>query len=184
MLASTLPAPLNRGRSNVVPQTAPGSDVSLRPRPAAHEIKARIGQCKDCGLKVTAKNRMGMHFAHHKATEHLKWRSSCRGGKAGGLLSGQQFGARRGHDCSSPLGVATLLCEQAWDEGRPMAALVQDILKAFDSVARRAGKELSLRRLAVPETVIDLFGQMDEGNRAVVGGLPCRQVSTGADAPG
>ena len=42
-----------------------------------NEIKARIGQCKDCGLKVTAKNRMGMHFAHHKATEHLKWRSSC-----------------------------------------------------------------------------------------------------------
>jgi uncharacterized protein YaiL (DUF2058 family) len=42
-----------------------------------NEIKARIGQCKDCGLKVTAKNRMGMHFAHHKATEYLKWRSPC-----------------------------------------------------------------------------------------------------------
>ncbi|EGB02812.1 hypothetical protein AURANDRAFT_68543, partial [Aureococcus anophagefferens] len=49
-----------------------------------------------------------------------------------------------------------------------MSVLVQDISKAFDSVARRAGKELSLRRLAVPESVIDLFGQMDEGNRAVV----------------
>lgn len=48
-----------------------------------NEIKARIGRCKDCGLKVTAKNRMGMHFAHHEATEYLKWRSPC--GKDSGV---------------------------------------------------------------------------------------------------
>ena len=40
-----------------------------------------------------------------------------------------------------------------------MAVIVQDISKAFDSVARRAGKELSLRRLGVPERIMDKGGR-------------------------
>ena len=64
--------------------------------------------------------------------------------------------------------MATLLAEQHWEERESFAALVQDISKAFDSVSRFMGKEMSLRRLGMPEGLIGLFLAMDIGNRAEI----------------
>jgi hypothetical protein len=46
--------------------------------------------------------------------------------------------------------------------------LLQDISKAYDSVARYIGKEMSLRRLGMPDDLIDTYLQMDVGNRCAV----------------
>ena len=44
----------------------------------------------------------------------------------------------------------------------------KDISKAYDIVSRYLGKEISWRRLGVPEQFIEMLIDMDRGNRTVV----------------
>jgi hypothetical protein len=110
-----------------------------------------------CLLEVLAK----AYWAIISTRVSKVWEDNC-------LLQKQQFGFRKGKSVLDPLLLATLTAEQQYCENSPLYMLLQDISKAYDSVARYIGKEMSLRRLGMPDDLIDTYLQMDVGNRCAV----------------
>lgn len=88
--------------------------------------------------------------------------------ESNGLLQPQQFGFRPGRSTTEPLLLATLVAERQHELNEAFYALLQDVSQAYDSVAYGIGKDMALRRLGVPEEVIDLFHQMDEDHTCAV----------------
>ncbi len=60
---------------------------------------------------------------------------------------------------------ATAAFEDSLRRQREIHAVFLDIRKAYDSVCRILGKDVALRRLGFSEDVIELFTEIDRGNR-------------------
>ena len=56
------------------------------------------------------------------------------------------------------------MTEEAYEKKATMLAMSQDISKAYGNVERHLALEMALRRLGVPEDIIDLFLDIHDGN--------------------
>ena len=80
-----------------------------------------------------------------------------------GLLSTHQYGFRAGRSTRQPLFNLGLVTQHALLFRKDLHVVFQDIRRAFDSVEPTLGKEMSMRRLGVPEFFIDLMLDYDAG---------------------
>ncbi len=81
------------------------------------------------------------------------------------ILNSRQVGFRSLRGCPHAGLAATAAFEDSLRRQREIHAVFLDIRKAYDSVCRILGKDVALRRLGFSEDVIELFTEIDRGNR-------------------
>ena len=81
------------------------------------------------------------------------------------ILNSRQFGFRSLRGTPHAGLAATAAFEDALRRQMEIHAVFLDIKKAYDSVCRILGKDVAMRRLGLPEEVIELFSEIDRGNR-------------------
>ena len=79
-----------------------------------------------------------------------------------------QFAFRKKKRIEAPVLLATMLAEKYVRDNTTVYACSQDVRKAYDTVHRHIGKEMCLRRIGVPELLIDRLIEMDRDNYTVV----------------
>ena len=84
------------------------------------------------------------------------------------ILHPMQFAFRRNQRIEAPVLLATMLSEKHNRNKVNLYACAQDVKKAYDTVYRHIGKEINLRRLGIPELIIDRLLEMDRENYTVV----------------
>ena len=85
-----------------------------------------------------------------------------------GALYDNQHAFQRAKGTEGPLTVRTTVAEDACRFRKPLYALDSDISKAYDKVERTIGKEMSMRRMGVPEWILGLIAALDTGFKVFV----------------
>ena len=75
-----------------------------------------------------------------------------------------QYAFKKEAGAEQPLTLLKLLSEEAFEKRRSFLAFSQDISKAYDNVERHLAVEMALRRLGVPEDVIQIYMEVQRGN--------------------
>jgi hypothetical protein len=84
------------------------------------------------------------------------------------ILNHLQFAFIKGGSTQTSQLLHTALVEQAHSQHSNLFIVRFDLKKAFDSVHRLFGREVSLRRLGLPERIIQFFLNCDRGNRTYI----------------
>ena len=85
-----------------------------------------------------------------------------------GALYDNQHAFQRAKGTEGPLTVRTTVAEDACRFRKPLYALDSDISKAYDKVERTIGKDMSMRRMGVPEWILGLIAALDTGFKVFV----------------
>ena len=73
-----------------------------------------------------------------------------------GAIHGSQYAFQSGKATEGPLKIFTGVTQDAYMKRGPLHSLQHDISKAYDTVEFTIGKEMSMRRLGVPEWLMDI----------------------------
>jgi len=101
-----------------------------------------------------------------------------------GALETSQHGFLAGKSTSDPILATVLVAEDAVRRETPLHTVALDIRRAYDSVEATTGKEMALRRLGLPETVISFFLRLVKATTTTVStayGLAAGDAATGDD---
>ena len=92
-----------------------------------------------------------------------------------GAIHGSQYAFQSGKATEGPLKIFTGVTQDAYLKRGPLHSLTHDISRAYDNVEHTIGKEMSMRRLGVPEWLIDIVFSLD--NEAQVSILTAHGLS-------
>ena len=85
-----------------------------------------------------------------------------------GALHGSQYAFQSGKATEGPLQIFTGVTQDAYLKRGPLHSLQHDVSKAYDTVEYTIGKEMSMRRLGVPEWLIDIVYSLDSAAQVSV----------------
>jgi hypothetical protein len=97
------------------------------------------------------------------------------------MLDILQAGGRPDFSTHTAAFALTRVFEDARARRLPVHAVLLDIRKAYDTVARPIGKEIALRRMGIPEDVIAWFIELDRCNRNTVRTIWRTEAPSSAD---
>ena len=85
-----------------------------------------------------------------------------------GAIHGSQYAFQCGKATEGPLKIFTGVTQDAYLKRGPLHSLQHDVSKAYDTVEYTIGKEMSMRRLGVPEWLIDTVYSLDSAAQVSV----------------
>ena len=85
-----------------------------------------------------------------------------------GAIHGSQYAFQCGKATEGPLKIFTGVTQDAYLKRGPLHSLQHDVSKAYDTVEYTIGKEMSMRRLGVPEWLIDTVYALDSAAQVSV----------------
>ena len=85
-----------------------------------------------------------------------------------GAIHGSQYAFQSGKATEGPLKIFTGVTQDAYLKRGPLHSLQHDVSKAYDTVEYTIGKEMSMRRLGVPEWLIDIVFSLDNAAQVSV----------------
>jgi hypothetical protein len=85
-----------------------------------------------------------------------------------GALHGSQYAFQSGKGTEGPLKIYTGITQDAYLKRGLLHSLLIDVSRAYDTVEYTIGKEMSMRRLGVPEWLINIVASLDKAAQVCV----------------
>ena len=99
-----------------------------------------------------------------------------------GAIHGSQYAFQSGKGTEGPLKIFTGVTQDAYLKRGPLHTLSTDVSRAYDTVEHTIGKEMSMRRMGVPEWLIETVASLDNAAQVCVLTAQCPWSKQGLSA--